>query len=300
MMEEGSGRLRAFLVLGRVSNLPTVWTNCLAGWFLAGGGWGTDFGFLLLGASLLYVGGMYWNDAFDAKFDAEHRPRRPIPAGAVSPATVWVGGSLMFAAGIALVLGGTAASPVLVGALAAAILLYDTVHKKWRGAVLVMGACRLLLVLMAGSAAGTTSGAGAAAFGFMGIEVELGRVTLAGLAVFAYVVGITAVARGESTAGTVLPWAWVPLAAPVLAWLLMGAGWGGLLFVAMFALWLARGARLLRGGQRARVGRFVGHLLAGIVLVDAMMVSALSPSLAWICVAFLALNLLLQRHIPAT
>ena len=25
-------------MLGRVSNVPTVWTNCLAGWLLAGGG----------------------------------------------------------------------------------------------------------------------------------------------------------------------------------------------------------------------------------------------------------------------
>ena len=28
----------ALLVLGRASNLPTVWSNCFAGWFLGGGG----------------------------------------------------------------------------------------------------------------------------------------------------------------------------------------------------------------------------------------------------------------------
>ena len=31
-------KLRTLLVLGRVSNLPTVWSNCFAGWLLAGGG----------------------------------------------------------------------------------------------------------------------------------------------------------------------------------------------------------------------------------------------------------------------
>ena len=33
-----SSRARAWLVLSRGSNLPTVWSNCLAGWWL-GGGW---------------------------------------------------------------------------------------------------------------------------------------------------------------------------------------------------------------------------------------------------------------------
>src|SRR5260221_167869 len=31
-------KLRTLLILGRVSNLPTVWSNCLAGWWLGGGG----------------------------------------------------------------------------------------------------------------------------------------------------------------------------------------------------------------------------------------------------------------------
>ena len=30
--------LRTLLVLGRASNLPTVWSNCLAGWLLGEGG----------------------------------------------------------------------------------------------------------------------------------------------------------------------------------------------------------------------------------------------------------------------
>ena len=65
---------RALLVLGRVSNLPTVWSNCLAGWLLGGGGeWG-GFCWLCLGATALYVGGMYLNDAFDAEFDRVFRP----------------------------------------------------------------------------------------------------------------------------------------------------------------------------------------------------------------------------------
>ena len=48
--------LRTLLILGRVSNLPTVWLNCLAGWRLGGGGNYWKLPFLLLGLSLLAFG----------------------------------------------------------------------------------------------------------------------------------------------------------------------------------------------------------------------------------------------------
>jgi hypothetical protein len=75
-----SGKLtkfRTLLVLGRVSNLPTVWSNCLAGWWLGGGGNFWKLPFLLLGVSALYTGGMFLNDAFDAEFDRQRRAGTP-------------------------------------------------------------------------------------------------------------------------------------------------------------------------------------------------------------------------------
>jgi len=71
-------KLRTLLVLGRVSNLPTVWSNCLAGWWLSGGGNFWKLPLLLLGVSALYTGGMFLNDAFDAEFDQQRRASRPI------------------------------------------------------------------------------------------------------------------------------------------------------------------------------------------------------------------------------
>jgi 4-hydroxybenzoate polyprenyltransferase len=65
--------LRTWLILGRVSNLPTVWSNCLAGWWLGGGGNFLKLPFLFIGVSLLYLGGMFLNDAFDEAFDQQHR-----------------------------------------------------------------------------------------------------------------------------------------------------------------------------------------------------------------------------------
>src|SRR5213075_1303788 len=80
--------LRTFLILGRVSNLPTVWSNCLAGWWLGGGGNSGMLPFLFAGVTLLYLGGMFLNDAFDVEFDRQHREERPIPSGRISLATV--------------------------------------------------------------------------------------------------------------------------------------------------------------------------------------------------------------------
>ena len=77
-------QLRALLVLGRVSNLPTVWSNCLAGWWLSGGGNFWKLPFLFFGAAFLYTGGMFLNDAFDAAFDRQRRSSRPIPSGKIS------------------------------------------------------------------------------------------------------------------------------------------------------------------------------------------------------------------------
>ena len=75
--------LTPYLILGRVSNLPTVWTNTLA-WR---GARRRRRGTRPPGparARLLppRTGGMCLNDAFDREIDARERPERPFPAGA--------------------------------------------------------------------------------------------------------------------------------------------------------------------------------------------------------------------------
>src|SRR5208283_5330106 len=91
--------IRTFLVLGRISNLPTVWSNCLAAWLLAGSGAPGRFGVLCLGSTLLYTGGMFLNDAVDSAFDRQFRPERPLPSGRVRPSTVWVVATLCLVIG---------------------------------------------------------------------------------------------------------------------------------------------------------------------------------------------------------
>ncbi|MBI3192157.1 MAG: UbiA family prenyltransferase, partial [Pedosphaera parvula] len=153
--------LRTLLILGRTSNLPTVWSNCLAGWLLGGGGGDGRFALLCAGATCVYLGGMFLNDAFDADFDRAHRRERPIPPGAISEGEVWKWGFVWLPAGmLCLTLLGRPTS-MLAGFLAVNILLYDAVHKHITFSPLIMAGCRFFLYLVAASAA-TGDGGGLA------------------------------------------------------------------------------------------------------------------------------------------
>jgi 4-hydroxybenzoate polyprenyltransferase len=296
--------LRPWLELARISNLPTAWTNVLAGWVLAGGGWDlTALGWLLAGASLLYTGGMMLNDAADARFDREYRKERPIPSGRVSAWAVWAVSLGMMAGGAVALAVGAGACPWLVGALVVAILFYDFYHKPWSGSVFVMGSCRTLLVLVAASA--VTGGLD---------PVEDWTVVLRAVALGGYIVGLTLVARNESRRGSAKRWeqgvGWLGLALPVLAGLtilvLYGPGvplWAvGAAVLALFPVvaCVTRAMQIMRTPPPSNIGRSVGLLLAGIVLVDGLAVSLVAPKMALAFLLCFPLLLLWQRKIAAT
>jgi 4-hydroxybenzoate polyprenyltransferase len=140
------------LRLGRVSNVPTVFTNVAAGLALAGAApLSPLLAALGLAVSLFYVGGMYLNDAFDARWDAINRPERPIPAGQVKAATVYAAGFAMLAAGFGLVAVVADTRPPLWAALTLVglIVLYDLSHKGNPAAPLVMALCRVAVYALA-------------------------------------------------------------------------------------------------------------------------------------------------------
>ena len=279
---------RTLLVLGRVSNLPTVWTNCLAGWGLGGGG-DSLWPLLILcwGASLLYIGGMYLNDAFDAQFDRQYRRQRPIPSGAIPEQTVWrIGWSLLGLGVISLAtLGLTPA--ILAVLLAGAIVLYDLLHKALAFSPVLMSLCRLLLYPLAAST------------GVMGVT---GNSIWSGIALAGWIVGLSYVAKRESTTGQLQRWPLLFLAAPLVFAGLYNAGDFRLYSLAVgfllsaWAVWCLR--HTFAPGNR-NLGLTVSGLLAGICLVDWL---ALLPStpVAILFVACFVISLLAQRLIPAT
>lgn len=278
---------RTLLVLGRVSNLPTVASNCLAGWLLGGAGSWDRLGWMCLGGSMLYIGGMYLNDAFDADFDRLKRRSRPIPAGLISEELVWQIGGGLTAAGFAVIalLG---RGPALWGALTvAAVVLYDAAHKAVTFSPVLMAACRFFLFLAAAAS---------------------GRNGLTGLAVWAaaalagWIVGLSYVARREATPSAFSKWPLLSLSTPLaLAMLADNGAWRGRAIVAALALvgWTGWCLRHVFVANPGNPGLTVSGLLAGICLVD-WLAALPGPQVGAIFLLLFGLALLAQRRILAT
>ena len=280
--------LRTLLILGRVSNVPTVWSNCFAGWLLAGGGDWSRFLLLTFGATCLYVGGMYLNDAFDASFDLQHRPERPIPSGAIRVEAVWAWGFGWLGLGLACLFGFGQTAIICALLLVVAILVYDAIHKIFALSPVLMAACRFFLVLMAASAGRD---------GITGLSIWTA------LALAAYIIGLSYLARKESTFATVSLWPCLFLAVPVMLALIVNQGeylGRAMVLCALVGLWVVRCLSFALWWPQRNIGRCVSGLLAGIALVD--LLAAWDGSLATgsTFAALFALALLFQRFVPAT
>ena len=288
MPSKSSSLLRALLVLGRISNLPTVWSNCLAGWWLGGDGNYEVLPLLFVGATLLYLGGMFLNDAFDVEFDRQYRQERPIPSEIISAETVWRWGLILLAAGGVCLICLGKMTGILGIILIFSIIFYDAFHKQTRLAPVLMGICRLLLYLVASSTA---------------LNCVTGWSMWSGLALALYIVGLSSLARRESARGPVAYWPAMILAAPILLALLLNANdyrqpaW---LLSAVLALWILRSLRQLFRSNPTNIGRVVSSLLAGIVFVDWLAVADAPRRFGFFFIAFFLCALLLQRIAPAT
>jgi 4-hydroxybenzoate polyprenyltransferase len=282
-------QFRTLLVLGRVSNLPTVWSNCLAGWWLAGGGNFWELSLLLFGVSALYTGGMFLNDAFDVDFDQQRHAARPIPSGKISLETVWRYGWAWLALGILCLLFVGKIAGALAMVLAVFILIYNATHKFITASPWLMGACRFWVYVIAGTT-GTN--------GLNGWPVWCGA------ALAFYIAGLSYVARRESSRGKIPHWPLILLAAPVFLAMLMNAGenrvaaiWLSLILI----LWIAFCVRPIFQPGEMNVRRIVSGLLAGIVFVDWLAVAPVCPrDLSFTFLILFGATILLQRFIPAT
>lgn len=303
-----------WLQLARISNLPTVWTNVTAAWLVTGGGWqDARLLWLILAGSLLYTGGMILNDAADVKFDREHRRERPIPSGQVSLRAAWGVGLGMLLVGAWLAFAKGWAHPLMIAGLVLCILFYDLYHKPWAGSVIVMGACRAFLVLMTGSALvmdraiQSTKGLVEPAFRLTGDSLAFlapGNLIHA-TALGCYIVGITMAARSEHR-GSALGITKRLLAIGLLAAPLIVATakyplfdhLDGAVYLALGWLMSVPIGFISNGGPS--IGRGVGWLLAGIVIVDALAVATVSVPLALLFACLAPVLRFWQRWVAAT
>ncbi len=181
-------KIKPYLDLCRISNLPTVWTNVLAAIVLSGGSFSWSHLLVLaLSMSLFYSGGMCLNDLCDATVDRLRKPFRPIPSGKISVQDARIFTTILFGVALALLLILPFRSALLAALfLLALIVVYDRVHKKHPWSIFLMAGCRLMVFVVSSSAvSGKVNGA----------------VGIAGCLQFFYVLILSLVARYENRTG---------------------------------------------------------------------------------------------------
>lgn len=288
----GQMRLSTALKLGRVSNLPTIWTNCLVGFAIAG----VDSEIIntiiiCIAFSLFYTAGMFFNDFFDYQWDKIHQPDRPIAAGETSQSQVALYGSVFIATGVILVIIASSkqylpTAIISTLALIGCIVLYDWKHKEWPHSSWLMGCCRLLVYW--------TVALTVAPFSY--------AFAIPGLCIMGYIAGITYLARSEHVNTLTAWWPICLLGAPlVYATLLARHSPILLLFAVILAIWLGISVKKLIPGGNRSIPQSITNLLAGICLIDALILAGKNYySMAALGLVAFILTVFLQMKVKAT
>ena len=301
--------LDVFLRLGRLANLPTIWTQVIAAAFLACACLGTTTPALVplvltaIACSCAYVGGMFLNDVLDRGFDARHRPDRPLPAGEIAPglAMRWAAGLLLapgaLVAWAAASLGGDIHLAVLAsGAMVLAIVRYDLRHRGDAWSPAIMALCRVgvyttTMAVFLGATATPDNRVLAASLP----EPRSAFALVCGV-IFVHVLALTRVAHHERGPESVPIPAWprlvtyLAVAALCLLPRLVGGTALNPVFLAIFAatgLWLHRAFAWLTPERGVCIGPCVVALIAALSFIDALVLAALGQT--WAALGVLAL-----------
>jgi 4-hydroxybenzoate polyprenyltransferase len=292
-----TSQMKVWLDLGRVSNLPSVWTNVLAAALLASAGqnyanwdWSISTTTLLPGAmlalSLMYLGGMLLNDVVDADWDRQHQNPRPINQGRISQHLVQKAAIFCLVSAVTLLLvlawlkAGTAHLwPNLVAALFLVLVIcgYNFWHKKFRHSVWLMGLCRCGVYLVAATLLATPDP----------------QLLLAGAVLAAFIAGVTYLAQQEHLNQLHQRWPVLLLFSPLVLALQQPQHaffWVLLLFFSLWILWST--SHYLKANQ-LKVRPLIGLLLASIPLLDALVLASIGQWQASLCC--IAVFLLLPR-----
>ena len=280
-------RFRHHLTLARISNSPTVVSNVLAGSALATALTLNDTVVVLATAMVLfYTAGMYLNDLFDLEWDRTRNAARPLPSGAVS-----VREALAAIAGFTLVglilLALTTWWAFLSGVvLLVVIAAYDRWHKGNPLSPLFMAATRILVYLTAFLAFSTE------------LTWELGAWCLL---LLLYVAGLTSIAKTEHGNPATRWWPVVALFLPAVFALVRQPTVGTAALVLLFVAWVVYACSFVVRRANKSIGGAIGRLIAGISLVDALVLASVD-SAGGVIVALVAFagTFVFQRYIKGT
>jgi len=233
--------------------------------------------------SLFYVSGMILNDVFDSKIDAIERPSRPIPSGQVTRKQAGiVAATLLLSAvnGLEFLYKTTTilhfAAPVL---LASVILLYDIWHKGNYFSPFVMASCRFMVYV--------------AAVLTVADQVPIFLWGIAGVA-GCYIVGLTYLAMQENLQRIQNYWPALFLIAPyAYAW----NNEANFVCLGLALIWSLYNFMLL---YQRKIKEAVGGFICGVCLVDAMLLSTISPEYLLYFYLYFVITVCAQKFIPGT
>ena len=251
---------------------------------------------VLAALSFFYTGGMFLNDAFDQHFDRKYRPERPVPAGEIGVGRVYsIGFGLLVLGELVLALpalfqGTLPDAEMLAWGLALFLLIvyYNFSHKRDPLSPLVMALCRAMIYFISGAAVASA----------VSKEVFFG----AGMLV-AYLVGLTYVAKQENLKEIKNLWPLLFLFTPAFcAPLLLRPLEARSVLYFFWWGWVLYAVSFLYRKEGRNIPRAVVSLIAGISLLDSMLIASVPGQTIWGYVAVLGflLTLFFQRFIPGT
>jgi hypothetical protein len=278
--------LRIFLSLSRAYYLPTVWSNCLAGFWLGGGSDYRIVPFLLIAATSLFLCGSFLKEAFSAGYDAQHRRWRPIAAGHVSVRTVLLWSLYWCLFGIGLLFWVKPLTGLFGLVLGCCMLAYAAGDRVVVFSPALLGLCRFALYLIGASAA---------------VTPITGWPLWGGIVIGLYNAGAKCFAP---RAPGVIPGRWpiLLLTAPILlAWLMNGEGFreGAFLLSAVLGLWTIRCLRHSWWSNPPDFSLTSSGLIAGTVLADWLAVANAPKQLSLVFIILFVAAVGLQRIRPA-
>jgi hypothetical protein len=283
--------IKTLASVARISNLPTVWTNVLAAAIVsqANGSSLPEYDlliFVMLALSLLYIAGMFLNDAYDSEWDKSHNKQRPIVSGEISRRSVWViGWSLLLIGSLLLISQQNKTASIATVILASAIILYNALHKKFPAAAFIMGLTR---------------------FGVYFISAALlaqidNKLLLLASALLLYITGVTYLARQEQDNKLTRYWPVLLLCAPLLATISsyqLPVYW---LFAALYSGWVFWQLKTKLFAVSTNIGAAIGSLLAAIPLIDALYLASIDAlPQATVCFAVFLLIPRLHKIVSGT
>ena len=280
-------KIIAVLELCRISNLPTVISNCAAGYLISKDALSWGLALIVIGASLLYSGGMAMNDVIDLRYDKKHKTDRPIARAAISYRFGLVLTLVFLFVGTLILLFSGSSLP-FVGALLLNITIYNFIHKKTSSAIFIMGLCRSLLYLIAGYSLGQNN------------DILIWAIIL-GL----YTAGITLVARGEDSGNESGIYGLILVSLPCFLslYFIIVNSFISIPIVTsslLFLFWIAYCFRVIKSKIEGRIGKSVSLMIAGMCLIDSMAVSHAIGFSGLYFVIFLPFVVIFQRKISGT